>query len=70
MLDHGFAHATQHFRLGPFHVDGAPELPMGSNISLDGKGDRCEFAGRVLDLDGRPIEGARIDVWCDNDEGF
>jgi catechol 1,2-dioxygenase len=43
---------------------------MGDNISLDGKGESCLFIGRVLDLDGSPIGGARIDVWSDNSDGF
>lgn len=62
--------ATQSTVLGPFHVPGAPELAMGENICLDGKGDGCLFEGRVLDLDGNPVENARLDVWSDNAEGF
>lgn len=64
------AAATPNTVFGPFHVDGAPERAMGETISLDGKGEACRFTGRVTDLDGTPIEGARIDVWSDNDEGF
>ncbi|WP_460274271.1 intradiol ring-cleavage dioxygenase [Celeribacter sp. ULVN23_4] len=64
------AGATPSTVFGPFHVEGAPERPMGSDISLDGKGERCLFEGRVLDLEGRPIEGAVVDVWSDNAEGF
>jgi protocatechuate 3,4-dioxygenase beta subunit len=62
--------ATENTVLGPFHVAGAPEYPMGANISLDGKGESCLFTGVVRDLDGSPIAGARIDVWCDNAEGY
>ena len=62
--------ATENTVLGPFHVKGAPELPMGANISLDGKGEPCRFVGRVLDVDGKPIAGARLDVWSDNSDGF
>jgi protocatechuate 3,4-dioxygenase beta subunit len=62
--------ATQTTVLGPFHVAGAPELEMGTNISLDGKGESCLFEGRVLSTDGTPIAGARIDVWSDNADGF
>lgn len=62
--------ATENTVLGPFHVAGAPELPMGSNISLDGKGESCLFTGHVRDLEGKPVSGARIDVWCDNADGF
>ncbi|MGM0915108.1 MAG: intradiol ring-cleavage dioxygenase [Pseudomonadota bacterium] len=61
---------TENTVFGPFHVDGAPVLEMGANISRDGKGETCLYEGRVLDLDGNPVEGARIDVWSDNSEGF
>jgi protocatechuate 3,4-dioxygenase beta subunit len=62
--------ATENTVLGPFHVVGAPEYPMGTNISLDGKGESCLFTGHVRNIEGKPVEGARIDVWCDNAEGF
>lgn len=48
--------ATENTVFGPFHVDGSPERQMGENINLDGKGELCLFEGRVLDLDGNPIE--------------
>lgn len=62
--------ATENTVFGPFHVEGAPVRAMGDSISLDGKGEPCLYEGRVLDLDGRPIAGAKIDVWCDNEDGF
>ena len=62
--------ATESTVLGPFHVAGAPELEMGTNISKDGVGETCRYVGRVLDLDGDAIEGARLDVWSDNANGF
>lgn len=62
--------ATESTVLGPFHVEGAPELPMDSNISLDGKGESCLFDGYVVDSDGNPIADARLDVWCDNVDGY
>lgn len=62
--------ATQSTVLGPFYVADAPIREMGTSISLDGKGESCLFAGRILDLDGNPIEGACVDVWSDNAEGF
>jgi catechol 1,2-dioxygenase len=43
---------------------------MGDQICLDGKGESCLFIGRVLDLDGNPVAGAKIDVWSDNAEGY
>jgi len=62
--------STENTVLGPFHVAGAPAYPMGTNISLDGKGESCLFTGQISDMDGRPIADARIDVWCDNAEGY
>jgi catechol 1,2-dioxygenase len=62
--------ASESTVLGPFHVVGAPTLPMGANICLDGKGEDMLVRGRILDTDGRPIDGAVIDVWQANDEGF
>jgi hydroxyquinol 1,2-dioxygenase len=62
--------ATENTVMGPFHVLGAPVRAMGDNISLDGKGESCLYTGRVLDIHGAPIAGARIDVWSDNADGF
>lgn len=62
--------ATENTVFGPFHVEGAPVRAMGDAISFDGKGESCLFRGRVTDLEGRPVEGARIDVWSDNADGY
>lgn len=62
--------ATENTVFGPFHVDGAPVRQMGDSISLDGKGESCLYEGRVIDLNGEPIDGATVDVWSDNAEGF
>jgi hydroxyquinol 1,2-dioxygenase len=62
--------ATENTVFGPFHVEGAPVRAMGDQICLDGKGESCLFIGSVLDGDGNPVEGARIDVWSDNAEGY
>ncbi|MGV1837331.1 intradiol ring-cleavage dioxygenase [Rhizobium rhizogenes] len=62
--------ASESTVLGPFHVDGAPELEMGANICLDQKGEDMFISGRILATDGQPIENAIIDVWQANDEGF
>ena len=62
--------ATENTVFGPFHVDGAPVRRMGDSITADGKGEPCRFEGRVLDTNGNPIKGAKVDVWSDNAEGF
>jgi hydroxyquinol 1,2-dioxygenase len=62
--------ATENTVFGPFHVDNAPVREMGDMISLDGKGETCLYEGRVLALDGQAVEGALVDVWSDNADGF
>ncbi|MEL6957845.1 MAG: intradiol ring-cleavage dioxygenase [Pseudomonadota bacterium] len=62
--------ASESTVLGPFHVEDAPELPMGSDICLDQKGEPMLVKGRILDTEGNPIQAAKIDVWQANDEGF
>ncbi|WP_299779387.1 intradiol ring-cleavage dioxygenase [uncultured Roseobacter sp.] len=62
--------ASESTVLGPFHVEDAPELPMGSDICLDQKGEPMLVKGRILDTEGNPIDAAKIDVWQANDEGF
>jgi protocatechuate 3,4-dioxygenase beta subunit len=50
---------------GPFHVDGAPERAAGASI-VDhdtGGGTDLTISGRVVDLAGAPIAGAKLDVW-------
>jgi protocatechuate 3,4-dioxygenase beta subunit len=62
--------ATQTTVLGPFHVEGAPHKAMGDNVNLEGKGALLLISGRVIDRQGKPIEGATLDIWQANDEGF
>lgn len=62
--------ATENTVLGPFHVANAPEYEMGTNITKQGGVESCLFYGAVTDIDGNPLEGVKIDVWSDNEEGF
>lgn len=62
--------ASENTVLGPFHVADAPEYEMGTNICLDQKGEDMVVRGCILDTEGNPVAGARIDVWQANDEGF
>ena len=43
---------------------------MGENINYDGKGEPAFIFGMVKDTEGNPIEGAEIDVWQANEDGF
>jgi len=62
--------ASESTVLGPFHVADAPELPMGSDICLDQKGEPMLVRGTIRSTDGTPLANAKIDVWQANDEGF
>ena len=63
--------ATESTVLGPFFVEGAPEMRMGDNIARPGTpGEPCAVSGTVKDMQGRPIEGAVLDVWEAQGDGF
>jgi protocatechuate 3,4-dioxygenase beta subunit len=63
--------ATESTVFGPFHREGAPELPAGGNIApRDAGGTPTLVTGRVLDLEGRPIAGALLDVWQTDSGGL
>jgi hydroxyquinol 1,2-dioxygenase len=64
------AGATESTVFGPFFVDGAPEVPLGGDIARGAKGVPCYVAGTVRSTDGRPLPGARIDVWEADEDGF
>jgi hydroxyquinol 1,2-dioxygenase len=56
--------------LGPFYWQGAPELPLGSNLAEGVSGDPTWYSGRVLNTDGAPLAGATLDIWSGNGEGY
>lgn len=59
--------ATESTVLGPFYVPGAPSRPYGDRLAEMPAGAPAWVHGRVLDLDGRPIAGAEVDVWQNGD---
>src|SRR3954462_5123877 len=61
------APATESTVLGPFYVPGAPERAHGEALFAEPAGVPAWVHGRVLDLDGRPIAGAELDVWQNGD---
>jgi len=62
--------ATETTVLGPFYVGEHKPLPNGSDISQGVKGEPLFVSCSVTDLSGQPVQGARIDVWHADDEGF
>jgi hydroxyquinol 1,2-dioxygenase len=56
--------------LGPFHVLGAPELPVGGDMIGVNDGPQVVVEGHVRDQSGQPIEGAKIELWQTADNGL
>ncbi|MEP0941507.1 MAG: dioxygenase [Rhizobiaceae bacterium] len=56
--------------LGPFHVLGAPDVPVGANLKGDNEGTTVVVEGRVTTADGTPIEGAELEIWQTADNGL
>jgi hydroxyquinol 1,2-dioxygenase len=64
------AHATESTVFGPFYVEGSPAFANGEDIAHGFAGEPCHMEGRVVDLEGEPIAGARVEVWQADDDGF
>jgi len=61
--------ATPATVLGPFHIEGSPELEFGGDMSEGVEGRPLYVHGVVRDLDGEPVTGAVLDVWQADTEG-
>jgi hydroxyquinol 1,2-dioxygenase len=55
---------------GPFHVPDAPSLGNGASMAPGVPGMPCFLLGTVRSTDGRPIDGAEIDIWQTDGEGL
>jgi hydroxyquinol 1,2-dioxygenase len=65
------AGATQSTVLGPFHREGAPEFPLGANVAKNASdGEPCDVTGTVCDASGRPVAGAKLDIWEGGADGL
>jgi hydroxyquinol 1,2-dioxygenase len=58
--------ATPNTLTGPFYRDDVPELPGGSNLSRDGVGEPMLVRLQLVDLSGRQVPGAQVEVWHAN----
>jgi hydroxyquinol 1,2-dioxygenase len=61
--------ATPATVLGPFHIEGSPELGFGGDMSDGVPGTALFVHGTVRALDGTPVPGAVLDVWQADAEG-
>lgn len=70
MNNPAYENATEATVLGPFFVDAAPEIKMGEDMAFGAPGEPCWITGRVVDVDGKPLAGARVEVWEADEDGF
>ena len=61
--------ATENSVLGPFYVEERASFENGADISGGVSGKPMVFTSRVIDTEGKPIAGARVDVWHSDDDG-
>jgi hydroxyquinol 1,2-dioxygenase len=61
--------ATEATVQGPYYWEGAPEQALGSDIALGVRGEPTLYSGRVTNLEGKPLQGALMDVWSGDGEG-
>jgi hydroxyquinol 1,2-dioxygenase len=62
--------ATESTVFGPFFVEGSPEIELGADLANGAPGQPCLVTGRVLDTNGNPITGARVETWQADQDGF
>lgn len=60
---HSAGEATPSSVLGPFHVLGAPFLPIGGDLIQDNEGDPLVVSGKVKNAKGRVLAGAELEIW-------
>jgi hydroxyquinol 1,2-dioxygenase len=67
---HHGSSATDSALLGPFYVEGRPTAANGDDISGGVAGTPMFVTGRVVDEQGKPIAGAKVDTWHSDGVGF
>jgi len=67
--DHQSA-VTESTVLGPFYVDGPPEVACGTDISGGLEGVPMYVSGSVATADGTPLADAIVDVWHSDVDGY
>jgi hydroxyquinol 1,2-dioxygenase len=65
-----YASATEATVVGPFFTEGSPQIPPGGDIAAGAAGEPCWVEGTVTGTDGKPVPGARIEVWEADEDGF
>ena len=56
--------------LGPFHIEGAPELPNGGDLWHGQVGEPLVVSGNVTDEKGAPVRGTVLALWQNGGNGL
>ena len=56
--------------LGPFHIEGAPELKNGGDLWQGQVGEPLVVSGKVSDAKGQPAKGAVLALWQNSGNGM
>ena len=56
--------------LGPFHIEGAPELANGGDLWKGQVGEPLVVSGRIADAQGAPAKGTVLALWQNSGNGL
>jgi hydroxyquinol 1,2-dioxygenase len=62
--------ATEATVFGPFHVDDAPTIAQGGDLAHGAPGEALFADIDVVDLKGKPVANAEVDIWQADDQGL
>ncbi|MFJ2754145.1 dioxygenase [Nocardioides sp. NPDC087217] len=65
-----YADATEATVFGPFFVEDSPAIELGGDMAFGAPGEPCWVTGTVSGTDGKPLVGARIEVWEADEDGL
>lgn len=65
-----YADATEATVFGPFFVEDSPAIELGGDMAFGAPGEPCWVTGTVTSTDGKPLVGAKIEVWEADEEGL
>lgn len=65
-----YADATEATVFGPFFVEDSPAIELGGDTAFGAPGEPCWVTGTVTGTDGKPLVGARIEVWEADEDGL
>lgn len=65
-----YANATEATVVGPFFVEDSPRIEPSGDMAFGAGGEPCWVEGTVVNTDGRPLAGAKLEVWQADEGGL